>query len=564
MRSDELLKEMAVSASARRGGEAHTGWRRAIRNVLLVALGVYLICAAACSAPIGGLPTPAPTQTPSPSADPLNGTAIIRENQQAGTDAWRVDRGHQATTQIQAYASDVSVQAGDTLTFYVSVQADGDAYTLAIYRLGWYGGLGGRLMYTTDQVGVAQGYYDAATQRIVDCATCQFDGATDMIDADWNPSVRVGIPAAWLTGVYLAKLTEGNGYETTVSFDVRGDPNSAYLAVTSDTTVAAYNTWGGHSFYMGIGTGEASWNSRAKKVSLNRPVAGTGLAQGLLYEIDTIRWMERLGYDVSYMSNIDLDLRPNSLDTHRAFISLGHDEYWSAKMRAVVTHARDTGIGLAFIGANDIYWQIRFERDNHDVSDRVIVCYKNPGIDPLYQKDNAHLTTQWRDPLVGQPENSVIGIMYSANTSQPHGYPWYLGPDVSAPLLDGTGLIPGQPYGCDIVGYEWDRVAKNGRTPANLQVIGASPTVDYHNNQPDTSNTAYYIAPSGALVFDAGTIAFSYALDDLRLLENADCAGQNDVVPGLQRLMENVMRALVIRHPRVGATAQPAAPTATP
>jgi hypothetical protein len=88
--------------------------------------------------------------------------------------------------------------------------------------------------------------------------------------------------------------------------------------------------------------------------------------------------------------------------------------------------------------------------------------------------------------------------------------------------------------------------------------------VDYHNNQPDTSNTAYYIAPSGALVFDAGTIAFSYALDDLRLLENVDCAGQNDVVPGLQRLMENVMRALVIRHPRVGATAQPAAPTATP
>lgn len=533
-------------------------WLRAIRRGMLFALAITLICgAAACASPLAG--GGAPTQTPTRGTDPLSGTAIARENQLPGTDAWRPNPNHQATTQIQAYASDVSVQAGDTITFYVSVQEDGDAYTLAVYRLGWYGGAGGRLMYTTDQVGVAQGYYDASTQQIVACATCRFDATTDMVEADWNPSVRVAIPASWLTGVYLAKLTEGNGYETTVTFDVRGDPHSAYIAVTSDTTVAAYNTWGGHSFYMGIGSGDASWNSRAKKVSLNRPVAGPGLAQGLLYEIDTIRWMERMGYDVSYMSNIDLDLRPDSLDTHRAFITLGHDEYWSAKMRAVVTHARDTGIGLAFIGGNDIYWQIRFERDSYGVSDRVIVCYKDPGIDPLYQKDNAHLTVQWRNPLIGQPENSVMGIMYSANTAQPHGYPWYLGPDTSAPLLHGTELIPGQPYGCDIVGYEWDRVTNNGQTPASLHVIGSSPTVDYHDNQSDTANTAYYIAPSGALVFDAGSVAFSYALDDLRLLENRDCDGQNDVVPELQRLMANVMAALIVRQPPGAASA-----TATP
>lgn len=533
-------------------------WLRTIRRGMLCALAIAIISGvAACASPLAG--GDAPTQTPTRGTDPLSGTAIARENQQPGTDAWRPDPNHQATTQIQAYASDVSVQAGDTITFYVSVQEDGDAYTLSIYRLGWYGGAGGRLMYTTDQVGAAQGYYDASTQQIIACATCRFDATTDMVEADWNPSVRVAIPASWLTGVYLAQLTEGNGYETTVTFDVRGDPHSAYVAVTSDTTVAAYNTWGGHSFYMGIGSGDASWNSRAKKVSLNRPVAGPGLAQGLLYEIDTIRWMERMGYDVSYMSNIDLDLRPDSLDTHRAFITLGHDEYWSAKMRAVVTHARDAGIGLAFIGGNDIYWQIRFERDSYGVSDRVIVCYKNPGIDPLYQKDNAHLTVQWRDPLIGQPENSLMGIMYSANTAQPHGYPWYLGPDTSAPLLRGTGLIPGQPYGCDIVGYEWDRVTNNGQTPANLHVIGSSPTVDYHDNQPDTANTAYYVAPSGALVFDAGSVAFSYALDDLRLLENRGCDGQNDVVPELQRLMANVMAALIVRQPPGAASA-----TATP
>src|SRR5262249_35504583 len=89
------------------------------------------------------------------------------------------------------------------------------------------------------------------------------------------------------------------GMQTYAAFDVLGNDRSTYVVVTADTTVQAYNEWGGYSLYL--------WRSprgpggHARKVSFDRPVAGWGDEQGLIYEIDGIRWIEREGYDVSYM-----------------------------------------------------------------------------------------------------------------------------------------------------------------------------------------------------------------------------------------------------------------------
>ena len=126
-----------------------------------------------------------------------------------------------------------------------------------------------------------------------------------------------------------------------------------------------------------------------------------------------------------------------------------------------------------------------------------------------------------------------------------------LSPLAKSALLDGTGLRPGQPYGCVLVGYEWDRVFANGATPAGLQVLGASHTVK-NNNAPDTGNTTYYIAPSGAMVFATGSIYWTLALDNYRFQTDKSCTGQSLVVPGMQKLMAHVMDALVVHHPARG------------
>ena len=49
-----------------------------------------------------------------------------------------------------------------------------------------------------------------------------------------------------------------------------------------------------------------------------------------------IRFLERNGYDVSYISGLDTDRAGQLLRNHKTFLSVGHDEYWSGPQRANV------------------------------------------------------------------------------------------------------------------------------------------------------------------------------------------------------------------------------------
>jgi hypothetical protein len=486
---------------------------------------------------------------------------IVDENAHLGTSSWEIPSGKGASIQIQAYAGATSLMPGQRLTFYVSTQKEGTRYSIEIYRLGWYGGHGGRLMTSqANQVGHAQGYYDTHTHLLVHCSSCSVDTKSGLVECNWQPSYTLTVPSAWITGVYLAKFTDANGLQTYVPFDVRGNFQSSYVAVTPDTTYAAYNDWGGYNLYYNlyrihkIAYGNLSHLERGVKVSFDRPYSAYyGSSQVLVYEVDAIHWLERQGYDLSYISNVDLHENPTQLLTHHAYLSLGHDEYWTKEMRDGVEYARDNGIGSAFLGANASYWQIRFESGSSGASNRTIVCYKvltkhhDLARDPLYEKDNSRVTSQWRDPVLNRPENSLIGIMFSNFTNKQFNFPWWVSTLAKSKLLDGTGLKPGQRYGCALVGYEWDRIFANGATPPGLQLLGTSPTISEYNEH-DISNTTYYIAPSGAMVFATGSVSWTAALDSYRYDTNQLCADQNPVVPGMQKLMMRVMNGLIVHH----------------
>jgi hypothetical protein len=493
----------------------------------------------------GQVAAPTATAYVTPTAANADGLNVIqRENQLAGSSAWVTPPAKRASNQIQAYLSATSVRPGRVLTMYVSVSRDKTQYTMDVYRLGWYGGAGARLLMSAKQVGQAQGYYDQLRGRLFGCLTCRVDTRLGLVEANWKASYRLTIPDNWVTGVYMAKFTDEQGMQTYATFDVTGDDQSTYVLVTADTTVAAYNEWGGYSLYLA----RVGLIGHARKVSFDRPISGWGEEQGLMYDIDGIRWVEQHGYDISYLSSTDLHEAPDQLLTHKAYLTFGHDEYWSRQMRDGVLRARDAGVGIGFFGANISYWQIRFEPDSRGASDRTIVCYKEAPADPLLGSNNRLVTTRWRESPVNEPENALIGLMYEAYAVQPNGYPWQLAYSAQSDLLAGTNLLPGARYGCDLVGYEWDRTFANGRAPANLKVIASSPTVD-HTGVPGLSQTAYYVASSGALVFAAGTVDWTFALDDYRLFDNPRCVGHTQAVPGLQQLMSNVMAALIVHSP---------------
>ena len=96
-------------------------------------------------------------------------------------------------------------------------------------------------------------------------------------------------------------------------------------------------------------------------------------------EYPMVRWLERNGYDVSYFTDVDSDRNGAEILEHDVFLSVGHDEYWSAGQRTNVEAARDAGVNLAFFSGNEIYWKTRWEASTADggsAAYRTLVSYK--------------------------------------------------------------------------------------------------------------------------------------------------------------------------------------------
>jgi hypothetical protein len=186
------------------------------------------------------------------------------------------------------------------------------------------------------------------------------------------------------------------------------------------------------------------------------------------------------------------------LDGARAVISEAHDEYWSPAMRAAVTKARDQGVNLAFFGANAIFRKIRFESSPLG-PDRVEVNYKFPQEDPLYGKDNALVTGNWPTPPDADPESSLIGQSYVCSVTS--NFPMVV-TDPGSWVWAGSGVHAGQALP-GLVGPEFDQVNPDEPTPRPIEVLARSPVSC--GAAPTYSDVSYYVAPSGAGVFDAGT-----------------------------------------------------------
>src|SRR2546428_11943429 len=138
------------------------------------------------------------------------------------------------------------------------------------------------------------------------------------------------------------------------------------------------------------------------------------------------RWLEANGFHVSYFTGVDSERRGAKLLEHKVFLSVGHDEYWSAEQRTRVEAARDAGVNLAFFSGNEVFWKTRWEAsiDGANTPYRTLVCYKethaNAVIDPA---DPPTWTGTWRDPRFsppadgGRPENALTGTIFTVNSA---------------------------------------------------------------------------------------------------------------------------------------------------
>ncbi len=491
--------------------------------------------------PVGSVALAAPAAAAA-AAPTLNKIALENMKQGNPISEWGLEGDGNGT--IQGFATEISTNIGQTVDFKIAT--DSTHYRIDIYRMGYYGGAGARKV---DSIEKSLTTAQIQPHPIVDMSLGLIDCGNWSVSASWQ------IPGDAVSGVYFAKLVREDGTEdaSIIPFVVRDDASTSNIVFqTSDTTWQAYNAWGGASLYYGevpvdpadmIGYLPPNCScglqaiGRASAVSYNRPIitntSPIGGSHDYIFGVESsaISWLEQNGYDVSYISGVDATRNGALLLNHDAYLSVGHDEYWSAEQRANVEAARDSGVNLAFWSGNECYWKVRWESsiDGSGQAYRTMVCYKETwgtSSDP-----SGVGTGTWRDPRYAdpgqEPENSLTGTMFQVDSyrqdtiSIPYDYSnlrFWRNTDVSQ-------LNEGDTYNLvqNLLGYEWDSDVENGFRPdglVNLSLSSISVETylrDYGatvGSAVATHSLTMYRAASGALVFGAGTVFWSWGLSD--------------------------------------------------
>jgi hypothetical protein len=482
-----------------------------------------------------------PAAAANPCGPPVT-SVIACENTQPGDPPsdWQVSGAGDST--IQGFATSMSVNPGQTISFKINTPSK--SYRIDILRVGYYQGNGARKV-TSNVLPTATLPQSQPACRNDTAATGLYDCGNWAVSASWT------VPSNAVSGLYLAHLkrddtSTGNG--SLVPFVVRDDTShSDILFQTSDETWQAYNTYGGNSLYtcsVNCPPGSPETYKGADAVSYNRPwhsgADDNGASWFMYAEYPMIRFLEKNGYDVSYTSGVDVS-QPgyaSVIEQHKIFMSTGHDEYWSGQQRANVTAARDAGVNLALFSGNEMFWKTRFAPsiDGSNTPNRTLVTYKETHWDGTVDpQDPPTWTGTWMDPRFsppgdgGNPQNALTGQLFDVNSGTtditvPASYSklrfWRntrvasLGSGKSTTLDAGVGTL----------GYEWDVDADNGFRPPGLMDLSSTTSssaevfTDYGSNTKFNSTATHHLtlyrAPSGALVFGAGTVQWAWGLDN--------------------------------------------------
>jgi N,N-dimethylformamidase beta subunit-like, C-terminal len=441
---------------------------------------------------------------PATSEPPPQPPPVVLENQRPGTPGW-AEFALAPEGAIEGYTQP-SVAPGETLSFHVSTEPEAQ-YRILVYRAGYYGGIGARL------VACLPSCDGTAQAQALEAPT---PGTGGLVHAGWPASQLLEAPAEWVSGYYFARfaLTSGPfaGMATTTWFLVReavGDRRAPILVQASPNTWQAYNGWGGGSLY--------EFNSpagrRAVKVAFDRPY-DQPVEQPLIWELPLARFLERSEYDVAYQADVDTARDPGSFEGRRIVVVSGHSEYWTKGMRDTFEHARDSGVDLAFFGANAAYWQIRYEEDF-----RTIAGYKSSAGDP--ETDPALETDLFRILVPPRYECALMGVQHQGGELD-----WTTDGDYvvteaarTDAWLSGAGFTPGDVLP-GIVSREVDTIPSSQTAE---DCCGHRVTVLFHRELGgDTlgdADAVRYDAASGARVFASGSHQFVWGLEDVPEVE---------------------------------------------
>lgn len=464
---------------------------------------------------------------------------IQKENTKPGAANWqltrvRLDRnGGFRSPAIEGYCSRQSVAAGEPLEIMVSTNPPG-RFQIEIFRMGYYGGLGARLMTTLGPFqGRVQPDPEIAPRRLRECR--------------WEPSTRINIPADWLSGVYLGRLTllpdstADAAWQSYIIFIVRDNRPASIQFQSSDNTWQAYNRWpDNYSLYIhprGPLTGDVD-------ASFDRPYGkycqiydnpqSVGSGEFLCWEYPLVYWLEQHGYDVTYCSNLDMT-DPARASRCKIFLSNGHDEYWDLRQYENARASLAAGVHHLYLCGDSVCFVSPFRASGSGQPNRIITRAGR------YGKLRPGEESYGPFPTEGPEQNLLVGGRSLAPGNG--GGDWI----VTRPghwVFEGTGMekgdrIPG------LVGWEF-----HGDPPAipGLEVLAEGIALS-GGTIPQHWSATIYPGPKQNFVFNAATIWWAQGLSSPpgHMLPWSHWVRPQGPDPRVERITQNVLRRALQR-----------------
>lgn len=435
---------------------------------------------------------------------------IPAENANPGSNDWQLTRvrldqraGFRAPD-VEGYCSRQSLYAGEKLDIFVSTKIESEV-TIEIFRTGYYGGKGARLMKTL-------GPFPSKPQPVPELKR----GDRHLVECEWKATAGLEIPEDWTSGVYLGRLgtpdETGHGYwQSYVVFIVKDDRPADICLQCSDNTWQAYNRWPTkYSVYTHPKGNQGPWAD----VSFDRPYGkyaqiyenpmSIGSGEWLCFEFPFAYWLEKEGYDVSYCSNADMnDPEYAKPGRFKAFLSNGHDEYWDIRAYENAEKLRDSGTSLLFFSGNSVCW-VTPMTPSTDGRENRIMFRGGP-----YGGDYKYAVARERDegpfPHRGPDEGYLMG---SRNVDPVNGGGDWICTKPDHWIFEGTGMKEGEAIP-GLIGWEY-----HGDPPEDidgLEVVAAGTALQGGVN-PQQWTATIYPGPKDNFVFNASTIFWCQGL----------------------------------------------------
>ncbi|MFO1440196.1 MAG: DUF6605 domain-containing protein [Verrucomicrobiaceae bacterium] len=425
---------------------------------------------------------------------------IQQENAREGSIDWqltrmRLDGSGYRSPVIEGYCSRQSVKAGEVLDVFVSTKPAAK-FKIEIFRTGFYGGRGARKL-------AELGPFDGKEQPTPAI------GEKRLRECQWEKCTSITIPADWVSGVYLGRLTtlpptpDEPYWQSYIVFIVTDDRKADILLQCSDNTWQAYNKWpDNYSLYTDPKGNQGSTSD----VSFDRPYAkyaqiyenpqSVGSGEWLCFEFPLAYWLEEQGCDVSYCSNADM-ISPDRGLKCKTFISVGHDEYWDIRQHDSVAKMRDAGVNLLFLSGNSVCWVTPFSPNAAGAPNRRIFRGGPYGGDYKYAVDREKDHGPY--PHRGPDEGYLMGVR---NIDPVNGGGDWTCVKPEHRIFEGTGMRAGD-------SDRWhDRLGIPRRSSEDLPglEILAAGTAFQGGRNPQQWQAVIFNGPKGNFIFNASTI----------------------------------------------------------